>query len=180
MIAVDATAEGGDTFAVANLDISAASVSSPIVVNVSPVGFAELPVGVTYTVIASGVGDADIAKFMVAGVDADLAVVDGALVMSNSGREKVSVEWNGAASDGGKWSTGGNWVGGTSPLNGDTAVFNLAGSGTTLFDKIGLALGCVHFPATAGQYVHEGTDSLRVTRATWCSRATWSRWHLRS
>ncbi len=165
VIAVDATAEGGDTFAAANLDISAASVSSPIVVNVSPVGFAELPVGVTYTVIASGVGDADIAKFMVAGVDADLAVVDGALVMSNSGREKVSVEWNGAASDGGKWSTGGNWVGGTSPLNGDTAVFNLAGSGTTLFDKIGLALGCVHFPATAGQYVHEGTDSLRVTRA---------------
>ena len=165
VIAVDATAEGGDTFAAASLDLSGASASSPVIVSVSPVGFAELPVGVPYTVIASGVADADIAKFIVVGVDADLSVADGALVIGNSGREKVSVEWNGGAGDGGKWSTGGNWTGGVAPLNGDTAVFNLVGAGTTLFDKLGLALGAVHFPASAGGYVHEGADSLRITRA---------------
>ncbi|MBQ1429164.1 MAG: hypothetical protein IIZ06_05795, partial [Kiritimatiellae bacterium] len=132
---------------------------------VNPIGIAELPMGVDYTVIASGLSSGDEAKFAVNGIDARLAVVNGALVMRSSNRLKVTAEWSGAANDGGKWTTGGNWTGGEAPQNGDIAAFNLAAGGATDFDIAGLALGGLVFGQDAGAFTHGGAEQLRVANA---------------
>ena len=121
--------------------------------------------GVDYTVIASGLSSGDEAKFAASGIDARLAVVNGALVMRSSNRPKVTTEWSGAANDGGKWTTGGNWTGGEAPQNGDTAAFNLASGGATDFDIAGLALGGLVFGQDAGAFTHGGAEQLRVANA---------------
>ena len=164
-LAIDVTDEACDTFASEALDISGASSANPVLIVVNPLGIAELPMGVDYTVIASGLSSGDEAKFAVSGIDARLAVVNGALVMRSSNRLKVTAEWSGAANDGGKWTTGGNWTGGEAPQNGDTAAFNLAAGGATDFDIAGLALGGLVFGQDAGSFTHGGAEQLRVANA---------------
>ena len=164
-LAIDVTDAASDTFTSEALDISGASSANPILIVVNPVGIAELPMGVDYTVIASGLSSGDEAKFAASGIDARLAVVNGALVMRSSNRLKVTTEWSGAANDGGKWTTGGNWTGGEAPQNGDTAAFNLAAGGATDFDIAGLALGGLVFGDTAGAFTHGGAEQLRVANA---------------
>ena len=164
-LAIDVTDAACDTFASEALDISGASSANPVLIVVNPVGIAELPMGVDYTVIASGLSSGDETKFAASGIDARLAVVNGALVMRSSNRLKVTAEWSGAANDGGKWATGGNWTGGEAPQNGDTAAFNLAAGGATDFDIAGLALGGLVFGDTAGAFTHGGAEQLRVANA---------------
>ncbi len=164
-LAVDLGEAGSDRFVPARLTIEKASAVNPILIVVSPIELAEIPAGHTYTVLAGGVTAADLDKFVVNGIDAELSVVDGALVVGRSTREKKRVVWTGAANDGGLWSTGGNWEGGEVPQNGDTAVFAATAGGTTAFDLAGLALGGVIVEAGAGAYTHVGTDALRVTGA---------------
>ena len=172
LLAIDVTAEAGDGFDCETLDLTDATMQNPVVIAVNPILLTELPVGKRYTVIASGVTAADLGKFLVTGVDAELTVENGALLMGNSGREKVRVEWSGAANDGGKWSTGGNWKGDVAPQNGDTAVFNLPG-GATLFDLSGTALSAVLFGEGAASFIHNGTDTLRITRSV-TNLSTWA------
>ena len=164
-LAIDVTDEACDTFASEALDISGASSANPVLIVVNPLGIAELPMGVDYTVIVSGLSSGDEAKFAASGIDARLAVVNGALVMRSSNRLKVTAEWSGAANDGGKWTTGGNWTGGEAPQNGDTAAFNLASGGATDFDIAGLALGGLVFGQDAGAFTHGGAEQLRVANA---------------
>lgn len=164
-IAIDVTDAASDAFTSEALDISGASSANPVLIVVNPVGIAELPMGVDYTVIESGLSSGDETKFAVSGIDARLAVVNGALVMRSSNRLKVTTEWSGAANDGGKWTTGGNWTGGEAPQNGDTAAFNLASGGATDFDITGLALGGLVFGDTAGAFTHGGAEQLRVANA---------------
>ena len=159
------TDEASDTFTSEALDISGASSENPVLIVVNPIGIAELPMGVDYTVIASGLSSGDEAKFAVNGIDARLVVENGALVMRSSNRLKVTTEWSGAANDGGKWTTGGNWTGGEAPQNGDTAAFNLAAGGATDFDIAGLALGGLVFGQDAGSFTHGGAEQLRVANA---------------
>ena len=92
-------------------------------------------------------------------------MVNGALVMRSSNRLKVTMEWSGAANDGGKWTSGGNWTGGEAPQNGNSAAFNLAPGGTTDFDIAGLSLGGLVFGSSAGAFTHAGAETLRVTAA---------------
>ena len=164
-LAIDVTDAASDTFTSEALDISGASSANPALIVVNPIGIAELPMGVDYTVIASGLSSGDEAKFAASGIDARLAVVNGALVMRSSNRLKVTAEWSGAANDGGKWTTGGNWTGGEAPQNGDTAAFNLASGGATDFDIAGLALGGLVFGQDAGAFTHGGAEQLRVANA---------------
>ncbi len=164
-LAIDVTDAACDTFASEALDISGASSANPVLIVVNPVGIAELPMGVDYTVIASGLSSGDETKFAASGIDARLVVVNGALVMRSSNRPKVTTEWSGAANDGGKWTTGGNWTGGEAPQNGDTAAFNLAAGGATDFDIAGLALGGLVFGQDAGAFTHGGAEQLRVANA---------------
>ena len=164
-LAIDVTDAASDTFTSEALDISGASLANPALIVVNPIGIAELPMGVDYTVIASGLASGDEAKFAVNGIDARLVVVNGALVMRSSNRLKVTAEWSGAANDGGKWTTGGNWTGGEAPQNGDTAAFNLAAGGATDFDIAGLALGGLVFGQDAGAFTHGGAEQLRVANA---------------
>ena len=164
-LAIDVTDEASDTFTSEALDISGASSANPVLIVVNPLGIAELPMGVDYTVIASGLSSGDEAKFAVNGIDARLAVVNGALVMRSSNRLKVTTEWSGAANDGGKWTTGGNWTGGEAPQNGDSAAFNLAAGGVTDFDIAGLSLGGLVFGQNAGSFTHGGAEQLRVANA---------------
>ncbi len=164
-IAIDVTASECDSLSATAIDLSGASAADPVVIVVNPIGIAELPATANYTLIASGLSAGDEAKFAVAGVDATLAVVNGALVMRSANRAKVTAEWSGAANDGGKWTTGGNWTGGEAPQNGDTAAFNLAAGGATDFDIAGLALGGLVFGDTAGAFTHGGAEQLRVANA---------------
>ena len=154
-----------DVFAGGTLDLSGASAENPALIVVNAIGLAELAADANYTVIASGLSAGDAAKFAVNGIDAQLVVVNGALVMRSSNREKVTTEWSGAANDGGKWTTGGNWTGGEAPQNGDTAAFNLAAGGATDFDIAGLALGGLVFGQNAGAFTHGGAEQLRVANA---------------
>ncbi|MBP5321829.1 MAG: hypothetical protein J6334_12670, partial [Kiritimatiellae bacterium] len=164
LLAIDVTAEAGDIFDCETLDITDVTMQNPVVIAVNPIQLTELPVGKRYTVIASGVTAADLGKFLVTGVDAELTVENGALLMGNSVRGKVSIEWSGAAINGGTWSTGGNWKGDVAPQNGDTAVFNQPG-GPTFFDLSGTALSAVLFGEGAAAFTHNGTDTLRITRS---------------
>ena len=164
-LAIDVTDEASDTFTTEALDISGASSANPVLIVVNPLGIAELPMGVDYTIIASGLSSGDEAKFAVNGIDARLVVENGALMMRSSNRLKVTAEWSGAANDGGKWTTGGNWTGGEAPQNGDTAAFNLAAGGATDFDIAGLALGGLVFGQNAGAFTHGGAEQLRVANA---------------
>lgn len=164
-LAIDVTDAASDTFTSEALDISGASSENPVLIVVNPLGIAELPMGVDYTVIASGLSSGDETKFAASGIDARLVVVNGALVMRSSNRVKVTAEWSGAANDGGKWTTGGNWTGGEAPQNGDTAAFNLAAGGATDFDIAGLALGSLVVGQNAGAFSHGGVEQLRVANA---------------
>lgn len=164
-LAVDLGEAGCDQFVPTHLTIENASAVNPILIVVSPIEIAEIAAGHTYTVLAGGVTAADLDKFVVNGIDAELSVVEGTLVVGRSTREKKRVVWTGAANDGGLWSTGDNWEGGEVPQNGDTAVFAATTGGTTSFDLAGLALGGVIIEAGAGTYTHVGTDALRITGA---------------
>ena len=164
-LAIDLTDTACDVFAGGTLDLSGASAENPALIVVNAIGLAELAADANYTVIASGLSAGDAAKFAVSGVDGTLAVVNGALVMRSSNREKVTTEWSGAANDGGKWTTGGNWTGGEAPQNGDTAAFNIAAGGATDFDIAGLALGGLVFGQNAGAFTHGGAEQLRVANA---------------
>lgn len=162
-LAIDVSDSACDSFAGGAIDLAAVTAVNPAVIVANPVGIAELPADREYVVIASGLAPGDDAKFTVNGVDAVLAVKNGALVMTSSNREKANVAWSGAAADGGKWTTGGNWTGGATPQNGDVAVFGLASGGETTFDYAGLSLSGLLVAAGAGEFTHSGVDTLRVT-----------------
>jgi len=162
---VDVDANGCDSFTPQSLDLVGASASNPSVIEVNLLGLEEIELGKEYCVIAGGLAAGDAAKFVVAGTDAKVKVKDGALYLISSQRVKVAVEWSGAADDGALWSTGGNWTGDEAPQNGDTAVFNLESGGATVFDVTGLSLGGLRFGATAGDYVHGGEETLRISGA---------------
>ncbi len=164
-LAIDLDETACDRFVPEVLDLSGASAANPVVIVVSPLGLSELPVTAEYTVIAGGLAPAYAGKFTVNGVDALVGVKNGALVLTSSNREKVTAEWSGAANDGGKWTTAGNWTDDIAPQNGDTAAFNLASGGITDFDIGGLALGGIVFGQTAGAFTHAGADPLRVVNA---------------
>ena len=164
-LAIDVTDVTCDTLSFGTLDHPSVTAANPALIVVNPIGIAELPMGVDYTVIASGLSSGDEAKFAVSGIDARLVVVNGALVMRSSNRLKVTTEWSGAANDGGKWTTGGNWTGGEAPQNGDSAAFNLAAGGVTDFDIAGLSLGTLVFGQNAGSFTHGGAEQLRVATA---------------
>ena len=164
-LAIDVTDATCDTLSVGTLDLTGVTAANPALIVVNPIGVAELPMGVDYTIIATGLSSGDETKFAVNGIDARLVVVNGALVMRSSNRLKVTTEWSGTANDGGKWTTGGNWTGGEAPQNGDSAAFNLAAGGVTDFDIAGLSLGGLVFGQNAGSFTHGGAEQLRVANA---------------
>ncbi len=164
-LALDVTDAGADCLMPGTVAFENATTLNPFTIEIAYTGIFQLGAGESRTLIASGVTEADLAKLMLAGSADQLAVEGGALVLKPSSRQKVDVEWTGAAGDGGRWSTAGNWQGGTLPQGGDTAIINQAAGGTTQFDLGGVLFDSLVFGSAAGAFTQQGEDVLMVVRS---------------
>ncbi|MBQ9430549.1 MAG: hypothetical protein IJU44_03255 [Kiritimatiellae bacterium] len=163
-LAIDLTASTNDIINATSIDLSGVAADNPVLLSVSGTGVAMLEEGESRVIITgSGLTDADADKFTVVGLPVQVQVQDGNLTLVPKAASML--EWLGAGDIIGKWSNAGNWVGGLLPETGDMVLFNLPAGGTTRADLTEVNLSVVAIGADAGEFVHNGTETLTVLSA---------------
>ena len=166
-LAIDITTSACDRFVAGSLVFDASVTAiDPVYVNVSDVAgqgtLAEDAVLPFLSVAGQVLTEADAAKFRVKGVRAEVAAVEGALVLRAVPASAAA--WTGEAGDG-KWSTAGNWLDDALPRNGGVVLFNAAAGGAATMDIPGLSVASVKFGADAGSFAQGGAQMLTVESA---------------
>lgn len=160
-LAIDLTETANDRLTAGTVNLSGASAENPVMVEIAANGVSALATDAIRPFISgAGLAADDAAKFTVKGLAAEVAFVDGSLVLR--GRELTDAVWSGADTASSAWSSATNWQGDVVPASGSAVVFNLGVGGETVFDLEGHAVKGIRIGTEAGTFDHGGSERLAV------------------